>query len=241
MIKKEVKKFILNNFGENRIICLLSYGSRSEHDEFQKFGDLDYLLVCDKFREQDYVLIKQLICKYPQLDFYMHYFDKLKKKGFENFQHGNHGVFFLNVFAEAKTIIGKNVFKKFYKKIGKNDEIKSLLFQIEEYFWRINHWYFTKNWDNELNRKFKKYFFRICFDILLCEQEFSYSKISQTSYDNFIKNHIMSSGSFSDKTKGMLIMLNKQKKDWNEKTFCLLTDSLHNDYIKIYDRFKSAR
>ena len=145
-------------FFNDRIICLLYYGSNAYNRDIKKTSDFDLCLVLDKRMPNDISKIRKIAQTFSKLELSLHYLADLEEDGWDNFQSDNHGVFYLYHFASAKAIIGDNIFLRKIHLVQKADVIASLKRQIIEYFWRLDNAIFILPEEELINSDmFRKY------------------------------------------------------------------------------------
>jgi len=180
---------ILNLFSKDRIICILSYGTNAFNRSESKFSDYDFYVMFDKFLKEDDILIKQLINLFPNLniDITYQYLEDLEKIGWQNYQLGNHGLFYMLNFAQAILLYGYNIFQRKLILIDNDKLRESILFQIQEYFWRLDNWFLKEDENELLYSRYKKYVIRILVDILLFNADISFQEINVKLYKEIIQ------------------------------------------------------
>jgi len=202
-VQQKLKQFIQDNFPNRRIICLIAYGSSLS----QKFTpeDYDFLLLLDTYKTTDYKILKMASENLDlNLDLFIDYLDQIQKKGFNNYQRGRHGTYFFVNLANAKCLIGQNYYAKHVKKISDKSVQHDLLYRIEEYFYRIQKLYINSSLDQDSINIVKKYFSRICMDLLLFTKDLSFSNVNQTHYMDIINTKINKSNLFDKSTQKLL-------------------------------------
>ena len=213
----------------NRIVCLLYYGSNAFNKDINSdYSDYDFCLVLDKYDSKDLINLKKIISKYNRIDITLHSLFDLELIGWSNFQHGNHGEFFLLHLANSKIILGNNIFQRKLSIIDYSNIKKSIKTQIIEYFWRLDHWYFTVKNENELNIKFKKYLIRILQDILLYKGDISFFEINTINSQEFIDNWIDDKNYISIETKKSLMKINQNS--YKVEYYVYLKTLIYNDF-----------
>ncbi len=180
---------ILNLFSKDRIICILFYGTNAFNRSESKFSDYDFYVMFDKFLKEDDILIKQLINLFPNLniDITYQYLEDLEKIGWQNYQLGNHGLFYMLNFAQAILLYGYNIFQRKLILIDNDKLRESILFQIQEYFWRLDNWFLKEDENELLYSRYKKYVIRILVDILLFNGDISFQEINVKLYKEIIQ------------------------------------------------------
>lgn len=210
-MEKKVSERIATAFGK-RIVCLLYYGSNAFPQKSRsKLSDYDFCLVLDRYKEKDISKLKEITKDYNGIDLTLHYVEDLDELGWNNFQHGNHGVFFLLHLASARTLLGVNVFSRKIPYINRQNVIDSLERQIIEYFWRLNHWYLSELDESKLAVRYKKYLIRIAQDILVAKGDISFSEINVINNRKLIEDFVCSQSYFSTKTKKYFLELLKER------------------------------
>jgi len=180
---------ILNLFSKDRIICILFYGTNAFNRSESKFSDYDFYVMFDKFLKEDDILIKQLINLFPNLniDITYQYLEDLEKIGWQNYQLGNHGLFYMLNFAQSILLYGYNIFQRKLILIDNDKLRESILFQIQEYFWRLDNWFLKEDENELLYSRYKKYVIRILVDILLFNGDISFQEINVKLYKEIIQ------------------------------------------------------
>lgn len=224
-------------FGDKRIVNLLHYGSSATGRNFTEKSDLDLYLILDSPQSDDIKHLKSIILENPKLDFSLQYESILERKGVNNFQHGNHGIFFLFYLATADSLIGENYFAKRLAQVDLTKEKLSLLYQIEEYFWRLSKWYLYEI-DSVWILYYQKYILRVCIDMLLFEDLMPYREVSALSHLEIIDRYIRNAKMFSMDTKNLIT---KQYSEPKTELWTELRDALYQDYLSIFSAFYSTQ
>jgi len=225
---------ILNLFSKDRIICILFYGTNAFNRSESKFSDYDFYVMFDKFLKEDDILIKQLINLFPNLniDITYQYLEDLEKIGWQNYQLGNHGLFYMLNFAQAILLYGYNIFQRKLILIDNDKLRESILFQIQEYFWRLDNWFLKEDENELLYSRYKKYVIRILVDILLFNGDISFQEINVKLYKEIIQlvniKHYISDET-KQKLKEIYIINNKP----NIYEFRELKRLIYEDYLII--------
>lgn len=223
---------IRKTFGK-RVVSLLYYGSNAfASKQRSEFSDFDFCLVLDRRHPKDLLRIKRLTTKSNGIDLTLHYLDDLEAIGWNRFQHGNHGTFFLLHLASAKTILGVNIFARKIPVLENADIKESLVRQIIEYFWRLDHWYFEGNDAKETVRKFRKYLIRVAQDLLVSQGDISFEEINHLDSDKFITDYIANKKYLSKSTKTGFNHLRSDKATIDD---CIkLKISLYEDFRSLF-------
>jgi hypothetical protein len=226
-LRKEVK----NKFG-NRVVCLLFYGSHAYSRPRSDGSDYDYYLLLDKPKNGDLQILKSICDKSINSDFSLQYLSVLERRGWNNFQHGNHGAFFLFHLASSITLLGTNIFSRKVMQLDRDTVVNSLVSQIEEYFWRLDHWHINGLKDKELLLSTKKYLVRICQDIMLAKGDISFQEINVSTDTEFVKTYLTGKYYLSKKTTQKLTAflkiatLSKSKEEYPK-----LRETLYRDFL----------
>lgn len=236
-IIEELCEYLREQFN-NRVICLLYYGSNAYNREIKKNSDYDFCLVLDQRKTKDLSIIRKITKKFSKVELTLHYLKDLETDGWDNFQSDNHGVFYLYHFASAKAIIGDNVFARKIHLIQTNDIIDSLRRQIIEYFWRLDNKIFTLS-DEDLVKSdvFRKYPVRIAQDLLIVRGDISFSEINQINYSNFFDKFVKDKEYFQNQTKELLLMVINRDSITVEKLITL-KEVLYEDFRRIFKEYK---
>ena len=189
------------HFG-SRIQSLLFYGSNAFNGrDVSELSDYDFCLVLDTRDHRDLEQIAQITEHFKGIDLSIHYVDELEDFGWNRFQHGGHGAFFLLHLASAKTLLGSNIFARKIS-VPDDEEIQeSLRRQVVEYFWRLDHWVLEGHDVEFLKRQFKKYLVRIAQDLLVMKNDISFGEINTLDSYDFVLNHIIDKPFLSAETR----------------------------------------
>lgn len=229
-----VLDIVLEKFGKERVIDLLFYGSNASGGNLSPESDYDFYLLLDHPHIQDLEYLKDCIGGNCKLDITLQYRSILEAKGLNNFQHGNHGLFFFHYLATATSLMGSNYFATRIHEIDDFSTQESLLFQIDEYFWRLNQSFlYDKSW----RLFFRKYIMRICIDILLLENVLPYEKISRLSHLEVLNQYVIASEHISRSTKDLLLT---QYTNLNKSLWLEIRQLLYADYLTLYQILKSS-
>ena len=186
--------------------------------------------------------------KNTKVDLTFQYLDELEKKGWNNYQLGNHGLFYLYNFSQSICIHGINIFQR---KLIETDYYlvkKSLLFQIQEYFWRLDNFYLKTNNNIKIQNHYIKYLIRIVCDILLFSSDISFSEINIYN-NNAIADFIQEFNYFSIQTKSQINKIfNSDSINLTEidvvidvKVLQKLQRFLYLDYLELYQKFNTLK
>lgn len=236
-VEQEFVQKVQDLFGKDRIICILFYGTNAFKRNDKEASDYDFYIMLDHFTQEDDALFKNLVNQfgYISLDLAYQYLSDIEKRGWRNYQLGNHGVFYILNFAQAKLMYGYNIFQRKLVLLERSHLNKSILNQIQEYFWRLDNWYLKELSQNILEENFKKYLIRICIDILLLNGDISFQEINQSEYKD-IALLAQDKAYFSSRTKDLFIScFDDQIK---ENTIASLRDlqrSVYEDYLNLYN------
>lgn len=180
---------VFSLFSKERIICILFYGTNAFNRSESKFSDYDFYIMLDKYFKEDDILIKKLASSFPDkiMDITYQYLEDLEKIGWQSYQLGNHGVFYMLNFAQSILLYGYNIFQRKLILIDNEKLRESILFQIQEYFWRLDNWFLKENENALLYSKYKKYIIRILVDILLFNGDISFQEINVKLYKEIIQ------------------------------------------------------
>lgn len=234
IIQKYLINFIKENFRNNRIICLLAYGSSICYSPKMKPKDYDFLLLLDKYNKSDYKILKRITNKY-HIELFIDYWDYIKRKGFDSYQRGRHGSYFVPYLALAKCLIGENIYQQSVKIIPIKTIKKDLLYRIEEYFYRIQKLYIYK--DKDASNVTKKYISRICIDLLLYANEMSFEEIYTIHYEEVIHKKVMHSNIFDQNIKAQLSKLFLRM---NTNLLLETIGSLYEVYLKCFEDYRKT-
>lgn len=185
----------------DRIISLVGYGSYF-FDRMINCNDVDLCLLLDTRESSDFYNLNKIIKgDVNNVDITVHYLDELEERGWDNFTHGTHGIFFLKHLGHAKVLIGNDIFARKSSLIPKRKYFNSLIDQINQYIDRIQ----TKliNESHDLTGYYQKYTTRILIDILLIASQISFREINNNSTIEITKKFISRSSVLSGKTKNL--------------------------------------
>ncbi len=223
-------KEVVSLYGKDRVVDFLFYGSGATNKNTTQDSDLDFYLLLDLPHDDDLIKLRACLQSYNIVDISLQYKSIIEVKGVKNFQHGNHGTFFFKYLATAQSIIGNNYFLNKLNFLDKHKEEQSLLFQIEEYFWRLNKSYLYSS-DDKWKIFFRKYIMRICIDMMLIENNISYSDINMYSHLEIIEKYIAKSQIFSSKIKKLLFI---QYSDIKSNHWLEIKTELYFNYLQLY-------
>ena len=224
---------LLGLYGEKRIVSLLFYGSQAFNRSQSRYSDYDFYLLLDSPKANDALVGRDFVQRLDSIDITIQYLDLIEARGWKNFQFGNHGIFFLLHLASAITLHGTNIFQRKLTIIEPSKIRQSLFAQIEEYFWRLNHWFLTIKDEEWLLSQYKKYIIRIIEDILLLFGDISFAEINTLTYQEIICSFLATKGYFSSETKKLAI--NSYASNTELLQLNKLLHLLNYDYLKIYN------
>lgn len=183
--------------GDN-IVSLVGYGSYF-FDKSHAESDIDLcLLLCTRM-PGDLLKLHSVISHYDNIDITVHYLDEIEQRGWNNFHHGTHGVFFLAHLGHAELLIGDDIFSRKSHLIPPALYRKSLIAQIHQYIDRVQNAVIKNSGDS--TSFFIKYLSRIMIDMLLLDAAVSYREVNTKSVGELFESNIKSSSLFSPKTK----------------------------------------
>jgi|GEM_PF-7072039 len=232
-MESDFAQLVTKIFGIERVVCLLFYGSNAFNRSERKSSDYDFYLMLDSFQTGDYKKLKRLTKDFTvNIDLTFQYLADLETRGWSNYQLGNHGLFYILNFSQAITLLGHNIFQR--KLIGLNSEsiIKSVLFQIQEYFWRLDNWSLKEPNKQLLVDEYKKYLIRIITDILLLKEDISFSEINTHRYEDTAK--LMEYKNYFSNSTKKIIKETFISKNYELEKLQLLQRSIYQDYLNLY-------
>jgi uncharacterized protein len=200
-VSKKATEEVKLLFNKNRIICFLRYGPKERFDKSPP-RDLDFLLLLDKFKKEDYSKLFSIKKMNLPLEIFIDYKDQILSKGVKSYQRGRHGSYFFKILASAKTLIGENYYKKNENNLDKIRIKLDLLYRVEEYFYRIQK--------NLINTKFakkseiEKYLGRILTDLMLVKEEISFKEVHKYHYTHILNNKVDSTHIINNNTKNLI-------------------------------------
>lgn len=223
---------VLNLFPPERVICLLFYGSnafkRSEH----RSSDYDFYILLNKYESGDTNNLKDVVSCFNEgktIDLTYQYLEDIERVGWDSYQLGNHGVFYILNFAQAITLYGTNVFQRRLSQLHSNLITDSIMRQIQEYFWRLDDWIIKEEWNENLISKYKKYLIRIAYDFMVSKADISFAEINSYKFHE-IADLASTKDYFSSNTKQVLKDVFHSSYE-NISNFLALKRSLYEDFI----------
>lgn len=224
-----------NAFGSKRIICLLFYGSNAFNRAERPNSDYDFYLLLDKYQSKDKRLLKALTKSVDfELDLTYQYLVDLETVRWENYQLGNHGLFYMLNFAQSITLLGTNVFQRKLVNLESMPIKKSIMFQIQEYFWRLDNWHLKEADPTRLRENYTKYINRIISDMLLLNGDICFSEINRHKYCDTAKL-IKSAGYFSNETIRLVHAVFIKHKN-SLQSLLKLQRALYEDFLRQYKK-----
>ncbi len=207
-MKHSIIDAMQGKFGD-RIISLVGYGSYY-FEKSDNCNDIDLCLLLNERHNNDFISLNELIkSTSPAIDITVHYLNEIEDRGWQNFTHGNHGIFFLKHLAHSELLLGDDIFARKSTLISQKKYFKSLIKQINQYTDRIQNKLIATRAEDQ--KFFQKYFTRIMIDILLLNSDISFREINKSSnlkiYESFVEPNLI----FSDKTKELHQKLIKHK------------------------------
>lgn len=229
-IEQSIVDYVLKTIPNNRIICLVAYGS-SLSDSAIPPKDFDFILLLKSFDPQDFLFVKDIKIKFP-CDFFIDYQDQIERKGLKNYQRGRHGSYFVAVLAHARNLIGDNIYAKYLPLIPRHKIKSDLLFRIEEYFYRIQKIY-TSQSDAQaiIDNDIIKYICRICIDLLLFHDELTFKDMHKYHYLEITKKLIKTSKIFSNSASRIEAFIYKKSSD----SISDVVGILYEIYLQAFD------
>lgn len=224
------KDFILNNFDQKRIECLILYGSALNCNDIVP-NDIDLLLLLDTYNNDD---LKKLIkiSSEISIQLFIDYKDQILRKGLNNYQRGRHGTYFFIVLAFGRCILGKNFYLNNVDKLENRIVKRDLLFRIEEYFYRIQKHFINKTSQDIFF--IKKYFSRIVFDLLFFYDIISHTNIHEVHYLNIFDIYLNRSKIFS---RSLTKKLSRFVKGNNIDLVPEIVGEMYNVYLRAFDKY----
>lgn len=197
----------------DRVVSLVGYGSYffdRPHDN----SDIDLCLLLDTRRYQDLANIRNIIANNnSHIDITIHYLDEIELRGWDNFHHGTHGVFFLHHLANSIVLSGSDIFSRKSVQVPVTRYKESLVNQVYQYIDRIQ----VQLMHDTLVPIdfFRKYLTRTMTDMMLLESELSYREVNTNSAVELMNNFISISAVFSDNSKELHRKIIEQDTDLN--------------------------
>ena len=214
---KEIKLPIVKDIEAkflDRVVSLVGYGSYSfnrPHDN----SDVDLCLLLDTRKRQDLVNVRNIVASNnSHIDITIHYLDEIELRGWDNFHHGTHGVFFLHHLANSIVLSGDDIFSRKSVQVPVGRYKDSLVSQIYQYIDRIQ---IQLMHDTSMSVDFfRKYLTRTMIDMMLLEFELSYREVNTNSAVDLMNNFISTSAIFSDSSKEFHEKIMKQDADLDD-------------------------
>jgi hypothetical protein len=229
-MSSRLRNFVLNNFVESRIECLILYGS-SLNEGNNLVKDFDFILLLDSYKVTDFDILEKFKCEIPN-ELFIDYKDQIIRKGINNYQRGRHGLYFFIALAYGKCLIGKNYYLDHLNEIDNKKVKKDLLFRVEEYFYRIQKHYLN---DKSLDIEYiKKYISRIIFDILLYKQIINFKDFHKVHYLDILTKYIHNGIFPIDLAEQIVELVNNN----NIRTVPKIVGGLYNVYINEFEANK---
>jgi len=201
-------------------------------------SDIDLCLLLDTRNEEDLIVLNKLIDgkHESKVDITVHYLDEIECRGWENFHHGTHGVFFLHHLAHAMLLSGSDIFARKAHQVPTAKYTESLISQVHQYIDRIQTALVN---DNLIRIDFyRKYLTRIMIDMMLINSEISYREVNTNSAIDIMDKFINASKIFSAESKKIHRKIMTQ--DADRKDITLLLQFLTSDLRKLIKQTKSA-
>ncbi|HEY1037600.1 MAG TPA: hypothetical protein VGE62_03375 [Candidatus Paceibacterota bacterium] len=220
-------------FGEERLVCIMQYGSSLAESE-RIPNDVDILILADSYHPEDLAVIRRLGKKYP-VDLFVDYKDELEQKGIEYYQRGWHGTYFIAIMACARLLYGHNYYKEAASLLPERTMKRDLLYRIEEYFYRLQKEYVQ---DDAVDfHKAIKLISRICTDLLLFSGDLTFEAHQRIHYLDIIRDEVEKSalfdGELAARVKGILV-----SNDIGQ--IPELVGALHKLYLACFDNWKKG-
>jgi len=200
-INKVMVNKITSLFNKNRIICLLRYGPK-EKFEGSLPADFDFLLLLDKYQNNDYLLLSCFKKLDLPVEVFIDYKDQIISKGIKNYQRGRHGSYFFKILASAETLFGNNFYKENENQLDNNKINSDLLYRVEEYFYRIQK--SVINDGKSSKSEIEKYLGRILTDLMLVTGEIQFQDMHNHHYTHIIFDVLKSTNIISTHTKNLI-------------------------------------
>lgn len=176
------KDKLLELFWEERVLCLLFYWSNAFNRAERKTSDFDFMAIFDSYQPWDIQKIRTLLTYKPlwvTVDFNYQYIEDIERKWRNNYQYDNHGQFYILNFSESVLLHWRNIFREAIPKVDHSRILWSLLYQIQEYFQRVDTYTMHFQWWNdEMVLFYRKYLTRIIIDILLFEWRINFMQVN---------------------------------------------------------------
>jgi hypothetical protein len=142
------------NFGFNRIISFLYFGSRAFEINVVNNSDYDFFLILDKYLKSDILKIRDILMdkQFCDLDINLNigYFNDIQYRGINNFQIRSLFKDFYVYLQDAKVLIGNNIFRENPLQITEDQISKITSFKIQEFNGRCDKLFTQKLTDHEL-------------------------------------------------------------------------------------------
>ena len=229
-----VKSFVdevVRTFESDSISAILYYGSRA-YDRFHATSDYDLMvLIKSNKNPRDLIKIGKIANKYPNFDITFRYLSDIESIGWDKFRHGSHGIFFMHVLAGSTILYGDNIFARKLAHIDPVAYKQALNEQIEDYFWRLNHWAVNdaENICNDI-AKYQKYIARIIQDMLVYHGDISYQEINHCQDIDLFGKYVADKSYFSGLTKRLFANIFEIKV--TNTMIVQLMYALYEDYLK---------
>ena len=220
---EEIAQGFIKAFGK-RILSLVGYGSYF-FDRSDKNSDIDFTLLLDSRRDGDLAKVSKLVG--DNIDVTIHFIDEIEQCGWNNFYHGEQGLFFIQHLAQAKVLVGNDIFSRKAPTIDRKKYLESLIGRTKSYIDRVQNGIISSKHDL---RFYQKYISRIMTDMLLINSDISFREINSSSLQDLSKV-FMVSNIFTLRTKKAFSKLIAGQ--YNNSGLERLLDSVVYDFYKL--------
>ena len=181
------------------------------------------MLLLDSRKKGDLKKIGVLVDK--KIDITVHFLDEIEQCGWDNFHHGEQGLFFIQHIAQAQVLVGDDIFSRKAIAINQERYLASLIARIKTYIDRVQRKIVEGKSDL---RFFQKYISRIMTDILLLNSDISFRAINKSSPKD-LEKIFKKSNVFTLRTKKAFDKLINTKCD-NSEIEIILSLVVHDFY-----------
>jgi len=192
-----VRDLLKKGFPKDRRICILAYGSTVFRQTNSDFTDVDVTIILKDPQPDDSEVLKRCTDQYPSLDLTFQYLSDINFDTPDAYQFGNHGVFYVKMFASARLLDGRNIFRTLTDRITDEAYNESLRRQVKEHIWRVLINKARNGSDSTAFQQYaRKYLIRIMQNLYFLSSGIDYEKFKDLSWpkwmDLFSKDSVFS-------------------------------------------------
>jgi len=225
-------------FGVKRIVSLLYFGSRAFNIDVCTDSDYDFILVLDKYKDSDIFKLRKIAQSKTfgssDLNINLMYLKDIKVRGKENFQIRSLQASFYSYLENARTLIGRNIFKENLLKLPPKEIQREMDFKIQEHNGRCDKITLQSKSSIKLCNQLQKYTRDILRWVLIREHIMTINDIVKTPFKEMFKLIILNKYLPESLESDLPLLLNKKISSKEIKGVNRIRRTIYEKYLELF-------